>query len=317
MNSVVPAYPKPLSLGGVIGDAANIFRQRWSTFVGIMVAAIVPFFILFVIGLLLGLFAVLSAGQQDPNQLIRSPGALTSIALGSILLGLLFALFQLAAQAAAIVVTGRALLSQPSSIGEAFRAGLPRIASMLGAAILIAVLLVLLAVVSIPLLVLCTLGLFTLIALAVWAANPGARRPWLKWFIILTVPFGLPIYFGTRWALYGPAIVLEHVGPSASLRRSAELTAGRWWWVFAILVAIGIITSILQAIPGAIVGAIVAIALRTSESGTSADAAGQIVNSAVSLIGWVLFGAFAYVGTTVLFASLHSQPAAEPGADQT
>ena len=62
---------------------------------------------------------------------------------------------------------------------------------------------------------------------------------------------------------------------------------------------------------------IVAIALRTSESGTSADAAGQIVNSAVSLIGWVLFGAFAYVGTTVLFASLHSQPAAEPGADQT
>ncbi|MBV9356376.1 MAG: hypothetical protein JO023_12710, partial [Chloroflexi bacterium] len=112
-------------------------------------------------------------------------------------------------------------------------------------------------------------------------------------------------------------VVLDRVGPSASLRLSAELTAGRWWWVFLILVAVGIITSILQAIPGAVLGAIVAIALRTSVSGTSADTTAQIVNSAVSLVGWVLFGAFAYVGTTVLFALLHSQPAAEPGADQT
>jgi len=317
MNSVLPAYQKRLSLGGVIGDAATIFRQRWRTFVGIMVAAIVPFFILLVVGVILGLFAVLSAGQSDPSQLIRSPATIISLALGALLLAALFALFQLAAQAAAIVVTGRALQGEPSSIGEAFRTGLPRIASMLGAAILIAVLLMLLAAVSIPLLVLSTLGLLTLIALVVWAANPGARRPWLKWFIILTVPFGLPIYFGTRWALYGPAVVLERVGPSASLRLSAELTAGRWWWVFLILVAVGIITSILQAIPGAVLGAIVAIALRTSVSGTSADTTAQIVNSAVSLVGWVLFGAFAYVGTTVLFALLHSQPAAEPGADQT
>jgi hypothetical protein len=79
MNSVLAGHQKPLSLGGVIGDAATIFRQRWSTFVGIMVAAIVPFFILLGIGVILGLFAVLSAGPSDPRQLVRSPAAIASL----------------------------------------------------------------------------------------------------------------------------------------------------------------------------------------------------------------------------------------------
>ena len=306
MAALLPRYQRPLSVGAVVSDAVDIFRRRWPTLVTIMLATIVPYFVLFVAGAALGLAAVLAIGTNGLEQTLRSPTTLISLGLGGFVLLVLFVVFQLAAEVAVIRVALAAMRGEQLGVRAALGGGLPRLGSMLGAALLIFIYVLLLALVSLPLLVLSLLGLLTLVALVVWAANPGARRPWLKWFIILTVPFGLVMYYGTRWALYGPAIVGEHVSAAASLRRSAELIRGRWWWTFGALLAVGVITSILQAIPGAILGAIVAIALGASGAGSNANVAGQVVQQAVNLVGWILFGSLAYVGATVLFVYLRN-----------
>src|SRR5207244_11650422 len=65
-------------------------------------------------------------------------------------------------------------------------------------------------------------SLIAIVGLLFWWLRPNVRRKRLKWLIILTVPFGLPTYIATQWALYLGAVVLEDKGPVAALTRSCE-----------------------------------------------------------------------------------------------
>src|SRR5262249_49898 len=54
-------------------------------------------------------------------------------------------------------------------------------------------------------------------------------------FAFLAVP-GLILY--TRWYVFAPVCVVEAKGPLGSMRRSAELTKGNRWKIFAIAIIV-------------------------------------------------------------------------------
>jgi Membrane domain of glycerophosphoryl diester phosphodiesterase len=63
------------------------------------------------------------------------------------------------------------------------------------------------------------------------------------------IVLALPLVFVGFWLairlwLAGPVVVLEQVGPVQALRRSFALTKGRWWPIFGILIASGLMTGI-------------------------------------------------------------------------
>jgi hypothetical protein len=316
MLPLLPRYQRPLTFGGVLDEAFRLFRQRWLTLVGILLVTIIPYAVLFAI---LGGVGLLAAGPNAAafNRAASDPAALGALVVAAVgvglLVGLLFAVCALASDAAGILVIDAAMRGEQRPALAALRAGLPRVPALFGSAVLLFLAVVGLAIVATPLLVISFFGLITLICLAVWAANPGARRPWLKWLMILTTPYGLVIYYGTRWALYGRAIVLERAGPVAALRRSAELVSGHWFHAWGALVALGIITGILQLIPGALIAGLVSIALFGARTtGGTAGTVLQVINQAGNLVGWVLFGGLAFAGATVLFHDLRNR---REGAD--
>jgi hypothetical protein len=54
-------------------------------------------------------------------------------------------------------------------------------------------------------------------------------------FILLIVP-GFMLY--TRWYVFAPVCVVEQKGPLGSMKRSAELTKGNRWKLFAIFIIV-------------------------------------------------------------------------------
>jgi Membrane domain of glycerophosphoryl diester phosphodiesterase len=63
--------------------------------------------------------------------------------------------------------------------------------------------------------------------------------------ILLAFPlFLVAFWLIVRFWLAGPVVVLEQVGPVKALRRSFALTKGRWWPIFGILIASGLMTGI-------------------------------------------------------------------------
>ncbi len=63
---------------------------------------------------------------------------------------------------------------------------------------------------------------------------------------VIGIPFA--IYFGTRWAFYAQAVLIEETSVTNALRRSRELVTGTWWRVFGILFAIFLLAFMIQTI---------------------------------------------------------------------
>lgn len=99
------------------------------------------------------------------------------------------------------------------------------------------------------------------------------RRPLA--FIALVVP-GLVLY--TMWWVAVPVAVLERPGAVASLRRSAELTKGFRWRIFALFLGF------LLAVVG---GGVLIFGI-----GLSADLGAVAVDSISIVAGWILSAAF-------------------------
>ena len=63
---------------------------------------------------------------------------------------------------------------------------------------------------------------------------------------IIGIPFAL--YFGTRWAFWSLAVLVEERSILNALRRSGELVKGSWWRVFGIILGILLLVLIIQSI---------------------------------------------------------------------
>jgi hypothetical protein len=231
-------YQRPLTFGAILDESIQLFRRRWLTLAAIQLVMVVPYLI--ILAVLGGLgFLALTSNSAALTQLANNPVALASIIASAIgagfVIGLVFGVCELIAHGAGIVTSDAAMRNQDRSAGLALSTALPRVWALLGAALLIVVGAIGLSIVSVPLLALSVVFPLTIIALIVWAVSPSVRRPWLKWFIILTTPFGLPIYYGTRWSLYALPAVLERLGPLSSIRRSSELISGSWFRTWGVL----------------------------------------------------------------------------------
>ena len=63
---------------------------------------------------------------------------------------------------------------------------------------------------------------------------------------IIGIPFAL--YFGTRWAFWSLAVLVEERSAINALRRSSELVKGSWWRVFGIVLGILLLALMVQSI---------------------------------------------------------------------
>ncbi|MFZ1926691.1 MAG: hypothetical protein WAU42_11175 [Solirubrobacteraceae bacterium] len=70
-------------------------------------------------------------------------------------------------------------------------------------------------------------------------------------FIALIVP---GIILSLRWSVVAQTAAVDHEGWMPALRRSAQLTAGHYWHIFRVLLAIGFLTFLIAAITAALAG---------------------------------------------------------------
>lgn len=63
---------------------------------------------------------------------------------------------------------------------------------------------------------------------------------------IIGTPFA--IYFGIRWGFYAQAVLLEETSATNALKRSRELVRGSWWRVFGIILAIFLLSFMIEIV---------------------------------------------------------------------
>ena len=314
-GQLLPRYRRPLDVGAILDETFQIYRRSWLQVAGILAVTIVPAV------LLAGGTGLLAVGGalSDPNALeSMDPLAMATLvataAAAGIGLGVVFGVALLIAGAAVTVCTMHVMHGERPAVWEPYRVAFKRTLTLLGAVILLGLGSFGLVIAAIPVFLLWffpgLFGLTPLVALIVWVANPGARANWLKWLIILTTPWGLPIYFGVKWSLWAQVVVLEGVGPMDALKRSSQLIAGNWFRSAGMLVVISFIVSILQAIPATAMGIVAGIATAMQDGDPTIVSA--VINGASSLIGYPLFGGLTFITLTILFIDLRNR---HEGAD--
>lgn len=114
--------------------------------------------------------------------------------------------------------------------------------------------------------------------------------------ILLIVP---GIYLAVRWLVATPALVAEDIGPTAALGRSADLTEGRRWIVFALALLYFIFAIVVEGVFTVAAGA---LGVSTEFVG-SLDAVTVTISAVGSVVG-SLTSMVSAVGTAALYFEL-------------
>jgi hypothetical protein len=312
-----PRYRRPLSFGDTLDEGIRLYRAHFTQFVLVSAIGLLPSGLILVgagaAGLLSndfvaadlssgGRFRSVAALQAFNAQLERE---LSVIALT----GLVSAIFGLIWTAAVVVTSDTYFHDGQPTVRQVFSIALRRFPAVLLSTILLALGL-LLATVAATALAAVTLfligGAVALVGLIVWWLNPGARKLWLKWLIILSAPYGLPAYLAVRWSLYLAAIVLERRGPVDALSRSTQLTAGLWFRVAAILTVAPLLVGILVGVISALIEIPLGIVAATRGQ-VGLDASQAAISSAVNLVLQILFSSVAVIVYALLFNDLRNR----------
>jgi hypothetical protein len=169
---------------------------------------------------------------------------------------LLGGLLQLVVVAAILHATFQDMRGRPVRLGESIQRGLRRFFPLIGGGILV--------------------GLGVLLG-----------------FVLLVVP-GLILF--TRWYVFAPVCVVEQKGPLSSMKRSAELTKGNRWKLFAIYIILILAATLVG-------GVIIRLVLATMS---------PIVALAVQGVWHGVWSAFNNILSVVIY---HDLRAAKEGAD--
>jgi hypothetical protein len=261
------------------------------------------------------LYRAVSLADLQSGRLAQDP---TYAASANAQLGASFAiagissLFALLWSAAVVITTDAYLRDEKPTLGRIYRRALGHYVAvlvsslvyLLGVAVLFAAALLLFVVTAFGL-----LGtLIAIIGLLFWWLRPTTRnKRWLKWLIILSTPFGLPTYYGTRWGLYVPAAVLEHQGPIDALRRSSQVSDRHWFRVAAILAVAGLIVYVLLGLLEGLVTVPMYLfeALTRGQFGLTPVEA--VITSAVTFAVRILFASMGTIVYTLLFIDLRNR----------
>jgi Membrane domain of glycerophosphoryl diester phosphodiesterase len=233
---VVPL--RPLGLGELLDGAVAVVRRHPRPVLGL--SALVA-----VVSTLLNIVAVstlsFGSGLGDSDVSGAETAAQLLAYAGSSVVGFLS---RTVMSGLVTVVVGQAVLGRSVTAGQAWRGVRPRLLRLVGLALLVGLLLAVTFVLPIAVAAGLVLGVGT----------------WTLW---LGIPLGVAggiatVWLYVRWALAGPALVLERQGVRAAMRRSAVLVKGSFWRVLGILLLsqliAGAIGAVLQ-IPFFIVGA--------------------------------------------------------------
>lgn len=187
-----------------IGDVlSTTAKVVASAFLQLLIIAAVCLSPTLLIGIVVGYFAA-SAENITPEQiegLVQSPGVLAGLLGGGTAVWIVTVLLTLVSQGAMLHATIEFLSGRSPSAGASLRVALGRLLPILGASFLV--------------------GLVVLLG-TLACIVPG---------IILAIMYYVAI----------PAVVAEGIGGAQSLSRSAELTQGNRWYIFATLLVIGVI----------------------------------------------------------------------------
>ncbi len=303
-SSLQPRYRRLLSVGALLDESIQLFRQHWITLALFGLAALVPSWLVLLILYTGGFQQRVLLGSLDTDA--SFPIAALAMVMGLGLLSGLFTVLWTAASTAAAnaFIHGR----RPSVVGIYVHA-LKRFPALLGATVVYVLIALGLTIASGVLFVITGLGtigtLIAVVGLIYWWRQRAGRRPWLKWLIILTAPFGLVTYYSLRWALWLPALVIEQEGPIGSLRRSHRLTEHEWFRVFSVLSLVSVIVLVLVSVPVTIVDILFGVFARPGN--TAYQEALQVINSTVSSLCQVLFSGIATITYLLLFVDLRNR----------
>lgn len=131
---------------------------------------------------------------------------------------------------ALMVAASAAWRGEPVAIGAAYRISLRNLWSQILSQLL--------------------LGLMALVAavpLIIGLVLDAALRSWLGTLLGGLLTLGLVLWLSVRYSLIGPAVVLEEQGASRGLERSAELTHGHARRVFGVLIAVGLLSALINS----------------------------------------------------------------------
>jgi hypothetical protein len=305
-----PRYRRLLTFGDVLDESLQLFRRHWITYATMSAIALIPpglAQVALIASGSLGRTVSLTDFQtgrfaSDPTLVDPQLPAQIGTSVGS-------SIFDLLWTAAVVFTTVLYLRGEPPQVSRVYGRAVRCFLTLLVGSILFGLGIVALSVVA-TLLMLVTLfvvgSLIALIALLFWWLRPGARKPWVKWLIVATTPFGLPIYFSIRWSMFAVAAVVEGHGPVGSLKRSSALVDRHAFRVLGILAVTSVIVVVLVDGPAALIAIPLGIvAVARGELGLN-----PMVNAVTEAVGIVLRILFASVGVivyTLLFFDLRNR----------
>lgn len=210
---------RPMGIGDILDETFRLYRENFTLFVATVAVLEVPAQI---INILITASAPSSNLQFQPGQTSLSSSQVSKAFASAAATGggsIIVSLASTIIAAAMAVVISHCYLNRPVTTGDAYRATMNRLGSLLLTVIWAAIRLILMAV------------------------------------TIIGIPFA--IYYGVSWALMSQVVMLENRGGTDATRRSRELVRGFWWKTLGLLVVVAILLAILVSIPGIIIGAII------------------------------------------------------------
>jgi hypothetical protein len=319
-NALLPRYRRVLGVGALLDECIRLFRDHWRTFAVMSAVSLVP------LGLVSLAFSFAYASTLSPSLLrgAATPGpfqmqqffqVFAAIAAFGVALGILSGLISLLWTAAITQTTDEVMRGERPAVGRIYGTAARRLVALIVGGLIVALAMVILTLLAMLLFVVTLFGvlgsLIAAVCLIVWATRATARTEWLKWLMVLTTPFGLPMFFFVRWSMFVPAIVLEGRGPLRALERSNWLVTGHWFHVAGVLSIASLIVGVLVSAPGYVVSLPVGVAAE-ARGGFGADPVQTVTSQALSLVCQVVFASIGTIAYTLLFTELRNR---REGAD--
>ncbi|WP_162621810.1 DUF7544 domain-containing protein [Microbacterium suaedae] len=239
-QGLVPLYP--YGFGTILGKAFAVLKGNPKVLLLFVVGVQTLAMTIYLVAIGGISFAVFSRAETVPetspefDQLMWGSGAI--VLISSLVLALGLVAVTTIAQGVVVAEVAHASLSEKASLGRLWRRVGPAFWPLVGYSLLI--------------------GLMTMLAMAALAAPLvffallDTTSGWILFvFGLLIALLGglvLAAWLGTKLFLAPSTIVLERVGPFRAIRRSWQLTRGRFWPTFGVVALLYVITNVASSI---------------------------------------------------------------------
>jgi hypothetical protein len=204
---------RPLGITDILDETIDLYRSNFVLLVGISGVLNVPY------AVLSGLLEASKAGAGMTGSVLN---LLAAVVIGSLVTGAL-----------TFAISDR-YLGRPTSVGASYRRVLKGsvFAPLLGAMLLKDL------IAFAPIVVVAVLGAAAIAAAGMQGSTVATAAAGVGVLGMMLLAFAWAAYFGVRFLLVEPAVILEQVGAGGALSRSWKLIAGSWWKGFGLFVIV-------------------------------------------------------------------------------